>query len=82
MTVKFKEIEFTSKFKYYKEGEKINDYDFWIKLDEFELPEEKRDINFSTSHSKISLAKKYLKKQGIKSKAKKRTLINILKKSQ
>jgi len=82
MSYEFVKIKKTPKFKYYNEGDKINDFHYWIKVEEFELEEEEEEVSFGKKTSKTKLATRYLKKQGIQDKDKKKVLIDVLKRTQ
>lgn len=67
------------KFRQLAKGEKPdNELDYFIEFEEKREIEEIEKGEFTLDQSRTNLAKKYLKKKGIKDKAKKRALIKVL----
>lgn len=65
-------------FPQFKTGEEKNDGNYWVNKEVVLVEEEVEIGEFHINNSRKKLATQYLKKKGIKSKAKKRALIEIL----
>ena len=80
LTYKFIELK-TPIFRFYKEESEIdNDTDYWVKTKDLKIiKEEVEDVEIETT-DKTSIAKEYMKSEGIKSKRKRRLLIKYLNK--
>lgn len=77
MKLKFRNLK-QPEFKYYRDGEEIDDYHYWIKLP----PEPVEGVNsvegkeFNSRQNRDTLVKNYMKVKGVKSKSK----LNLLRK--
>lgn len=75
------EVVGSPEFRYYKEGDKIDDYNYWTKIQESKIVKKKKKQDFNPTNDRSSLAKAYIRSEGIKSKRKLNELINVLNKA-
>lgn len=79
-TVKQVKTEYPE-FRYYKEGDEIDDYHYWTKVEESKVERKKKTVGFSPTKDRSSLAKAYMKNEGVKSKRRLTELIDVLNKA-